>query len=85
MSQTPGKESAWQFRRVVSIKESVTYQAILTEGLEEGERRGAIAEAKKLPADVGDCRALGQGAVGFLEELLDLAGGPTPAYESLLD
>lgn len=40
--------AAQLFRGVVSMKESSTYQAILEEGRAEGQRQGALAEAKKL-------------------------------------
>jgi predicted transposase YdaD len=50
--------AAQLFRGVVSMKESSTYQAILEEGRAEGERRGAVAEARKLLRVFGD-RTLG--------------------------
>jgi predicted transposase YdaD len=60
--------AAHLFRRVVSMKESSTYQAILEEGREEGRREGhregrqeglaegAVAEARKVLRIVGDRR-----------------------------
>ena len=53
-----GELAAQLFRRVVSMKESATYQAILQEGLAEGEARGAVREARKLLRKFGD-RAFG--------------------------
>ena len=46
--------AAQLFRGVVSMKESSTYQAILQEGRAEGERLGAVAEARKLLRVFGD-------------------------------
>ena len=44
------------FRRVRSMKESVTYQAIVEEGREEGREEGAVLEARKLLRMFGDGR-----------------------------
>jgi hypothetical protein len=67
---SPAQAADW-FRRVVSMKESATYQAIL----EEGRTAGAVAEARKLLRVSGD-RAFGppdRSTARIIDRIGDLA------------
>ncbi len=65
------------FRRVRNMKESTTYQAIVEEGVEIGEKRGQLSEARRLVLRMGRKKGLGEPAAEVVARLEGISNRET--------